>query len=347
MHILLVNNSLLPAKAYGSSERIIWWLGKALVEMGHEVTYLVRKKSTCPFAKVLWIDEDRPIAEQIPEDCDLVHLHFHTDEIMPKPCLITYHDNSETARTFHPNTVFLSKNHAHRHGAQQYVYNGIDFNDYGEPVLDNKRMYLHFLGKAAWKVKNVKGAIELAGRSGHRLHVIGGTRVNFRTGLRITLSSHVRFHGMLEGEGKNVLLNGSKGLLYPTLWCEPFGLALIESLWFGCPVFGTPYGALPEILSGVHTSNADRYDQKVQLEALYSDFGCLSNKKSEILEAIKDADSFDRQRCHDYVRAHFSSQRMAADYVPLYEKVIAGHHLHEAPPVCAEPQQGKLLTWQE
>lgn len=344
MHILIANHSKIPVKAYGGAERIVWWLGKALVKMGHEVTYLVQKNSTCPFANVLWIDEARPLAEQIPASCDLVHLHFPTDEHLPKPTIITCHTNSEKPTTFHPNTVFLSRNHAQRHGAKVFVYNGIDFEDYGDPMLDNRRMYLHFLGKADWRVKNVKGAIELAEKAGERLHVIGGTRVNFRQGLRITLSSHVRFHGMVGGDGKNVLLNGSKGLLYPTLWHEPFGLAIIESLWFGCPVFGTPYGALPELLGGPQRRHDEAMPGNGQIEALYSDWGCLSNKKSEILEAIKEADSFNRQSCHDLVRACFSAEIMAQRYVELYEKVLSGYALHEYAPASGDGQYGKLLT---
>ena len=344
MHILIANHSRIPVKAYGGAERIVWWLGKALVKMGHEVTYLVQKNSTCPFANVLWIDESCPIAEQIPAACDLVHLHFPTDEILPKPCLFTCHTNAENPTLFHPNTVFLSGDHAKRHGGKVFVYNGLDFDDYGEPMLDNRRMYLHFLGKADWRVKNVKGAIELAGRVGERLHVIGGTRVNFREGLRVTLSSHVRFHGMLGGDGKNVLLNGSKGLLYPTLWHEPFGLAIIESLWFGCPVFGTPYGSLPELLGGPERQNGDRTAGNGQIEALYSEWGCLSNKKSEIVEALKEADSFNRKSCHEYVRAYFSASQMAAKYVTLYEKVLSGYPLHSSRPECPESQQGKLLA---
>lgn len=347
MHVLIVNHSKIPVQAYGGAERVVWWLGKQLVAMGHEVTFLVKKNSTCPFAKVIWMDEKRPLSEQIPNECDLVHLHFHTEEILHKPTLITYHENSETAQTFHPNTVFLSKNHALRHGGLVYVYNGIDVDDYGDPMLDNRRMYLHFLGKADWRVKNVKGAIELAKRTGDRLHVIGGSRVNFRRGLRITLNSHVRFHGMVGGEGKNVLLAGSKGLLYPTLWHEPFGLALIESLWFGCPVFGTPYGALPEILGGAFRKDQDRYTGSGQVEALYSDWGCLSLKKSELTEAIKEAGAYQRKSCHDYVAAHFTARRMAEDYVQLYEKVLSGFQLHTIAPICIEAQQGKLLPWQE
>ena len=345
MHILIISDTLLPAKAYGSTERTVWWLGKALTTLGHQVTYIVRKKSVCPFAKVIWYDETQSLAAQIPPDCDLIHLHFPTEEALPKPVIFTWHGNCPASCTFHPNTVFVSKNHARGHGGTQFVYYGIDFEEYGTPLLDNKRAYLHFLGKADWRVRNVKGAIELAGRSGHRLHVIGGTRVNFRTGLRITLSNHVRFHGMVQGEGKNVLLNGSKGLLYPTLWCEPFGIALLESWWFGCPVFGTPYGALPELMHDV--DRPPHAEISGEIEALYADFGCLSNKKSEILEAIKDADSFDRQRCHDYVRAHFSAERMAKDYVSLYEKVLKGETLHPGPVQCTAPQQGKLLSWDE
>jgi glycosyltransferase involved in cell wall biosynthesis len=345
MHILLVNNTRLPVKAYGGAERITWWLGKALVKMGHDVTFLVKKNSRCDFANVKEIDETLPYSAQIPASCDIVHFHIpNTEDQIDKPCIYTYHTNSEKPQTFHPNTVFLSKDHAKRHGGTVFVYNGLDFDDYGDPILTNKRMYLHFLGKADWRVKNVKGAIEIAGKVGERLHVIGGTRVNFGKNVRITFSPHVRFHGMLGGDGKNVLLNGSKGLLYPTLWHEPFGLALIESLWFGCPVFGTPFGALTEIVGGVHRSELDRPRGNGVIDAIYSDFGCLSEKKAEIIEAVKDADSFKRQVCHDYVRSYFSADRMAKDYIALYEKILSGYGLHDIPPICLEPQQGKLLS---
>ena len=52
---------------------------------------------------------------------------------------------------------------------------------------------------------------------------------------------------MVGGQVKLDLLQGSRGLIFPVLWHEPFGLAVIESLYFGCPVYATPYGALPEL----------------------------------------------------------------------------------------------------
>ena len=72
--------------------------------------------------------------------------------------------------------------HATRHGATCYVYNGLDAEDYASPTLTRKKNYLHFLGKAAWRVKNVRGAIRIAQRSKTPLRVLGGTRLNLHMG---------------------------------------------------------------------------------------------------------------------------------------------------------------------
>lgn len=347
MKILLVNNTRIPVHLYGGTERVIWWLGKSLVRMGHEVTYLVKAGSSCPFAKVLTLHEKKPLAAQIPEDCDVVHLHFETNEELPKPHLTTLHGNISEPHTFHPNTVFISGDHARRHGGSVFVHNGLDFEDYGKPDLNNRRLYFHFLGNAAWRVKNVRGAIDLAGKAGERLHVIGGTRVNFRMGLRITLTPHVRFHGMLGGDGKNAILNASKGLIFPVLWNEPFGLAIVESLYFGCPIFGTPYGSLPELLGKKENTERKKGAWNGMVDAFYSDFGCLSVKKSELVDAIKNAESFDRQRCHEHAVEHFSADRMARDYARLYEQVLQGKPLHAEAPVLSEAPTDKFLTMKE
>lgn len=329
MNILLVHNAIIPVHTYGASERIIWWLGKELIKQGHNVRYLVKKGSTCPFAPVLEWNEAEPLNRQIPEDTDLVHLHCPVDEPVDKPHLFTVHDNcEEKGRPFDPNTVFACHNHAQRHGGKVYVYPGIDLEAYGQPMTDNRRLYFHFLGNASWKVKNVQGAIDLATRAGVRLHIIGGSRVNFRRGLRIYLSPTTRFHGMLGDDGKKAILQASKGLLFPVLWHEPFGLSIIESLYFGCPLFGTPYGSLPEVLGRKPGEHSNR-QWAGEIEAFHSDFGFLSLNKDELIEAIREADGYNRQQCRDYVAAHFTATRMTADYLALYERVLNGEKLHE------------------
>lgn len=345
MRILLVLNSKIPVQTYDDAERVIWWLGKALVQLGHTVTYLARKGSQCPFASVIPLDEKRPLQEHIPPDIDLVHFHSKPYGEINKPYLITCHENCFDRCVFDRNTVFVSAQHAHRHGGSVFVHHGIDFSEYGTPVLDARRMYFHFLGNAEWSGKNVRGAIDIASKIGARLHVIGGTRVNFRKGLRITLTPNVRFHGTLNPEGRNALLNSSKGLILPVIWHEPFGLALPESLYFGCPVFGTPYGALPELLGKHEPKKHKKESGKGVIEAFYSDFGCLAVKKSELLEAVKNADSYDPQKCHDYAVAHFSSERMAKDYLHLYEMVLNGRPIHTHEPMIQEVLEDKFLPF--
>ncbi len=345
MKILFIRNSRIPTKTYDDAERILVWLGRQLAQRGHEPVFLVKKDSECDFAPLLVLDERQPLAAQIPDDVDLVHFFcLPPDDGLSeigKPYLITKFDNSTAAETLDPNTVFLSANHAYRHGGEVYVYPGIDYQDYGQVILDLPRNYFHFLGDAAWRGKNVRGAIDLAAQAGTRVHVIGGSRVNFRKGLRITLSPSARFHGVLNRDGRNMMLNGSKGLVFPIIWPEPFGLAVPESLYFGCPVFGTPYGALPELLC--RKANTDGRKWSGQVDACFSEFGCLSVKRSELVDAIRHANAFEAYRCYEYAVDCFSAQRMADDYLKLYEKVLNGRSLHAAAPVVAEAPEAKLL----
>ncbi len=346
MKILLVLNSRIPTPNYDDAERLLWWLARQLHEMAHEPVLLVKGDSTCDFAPVLVLDEKKSLAAQVPEDVDVVHFFYRPAAEMSaelrKPYVITNFENSTTAESFDPNTVFLSANHAARHEAEVYVYPGLDFRDYGSVLLDFPRNYFHFLGDAAWRGRNVRGAIDLAARAGTRVHVIGGARVNFRKGLRITLSPSARFHGVLNRDGRNMMLNGSKGLLFPVLWHEPFGLPVIESLYFGCPVFGTPYGALPELLC--RKINTDGRKWTGQVDACFSEFGCLSVKRSELLEAIRHADGFSPERCTEYATDCFSAARMARDYLKLYERVLGGKALHTYTPTMAEAPKNKLLS---
>lgn len=309
MNILILYSGIIPALKYGGTERVVWDLGKSLAEMGHKVFYLVGKGSHCPFAEKMYVyDPAKELDEQIPPFIDVVHSHLFGDEIR-KPHIVTLHGNAIQAQPFDLNTVFISANHAKRFNGSVYVHNGLDWDSYAAPELAAKRAYFHFLGRAAWKVKNLAGAIRITREAGEKLYVLGGYRINLKMGIRITFDTHVRFKGMVDNEAKSHYLNHSKGLLFPVLWHEPFGLAIIESLYFGCPVFGTTYGSLPELV--------------------HSDVGYLSNSDDELAEALKSASSYNRNTCHEYARTQFSSLRMAKNYVALYEKVVGGETLHQ------------------
>jgi len=323
MHILIVNHSFLPAVKYGGTERVIWWLGKALVAQGHKVSYLVSKGSHCTFANVLLYNESVPFNTLVPADVDVVHLNHCVNEVPTKPYIFTVHGNANHQQELDINSVFVSADHAARYGSTVYVHNSIDPDDYGKPDFEHKANYIHFLGDAAWRVKNVVGAIKVASMANIPLKVLGGVRFNFNQGLRFTFNRNVRFKGMVGGHKKNELLKRSSAMLFPVRWSEPFGLAIIESLYFGCPVFGTPYGSLPELVP--------------------AQVGFLSNKSSELAAALQNRASYSSVYCHQYVMDNFTSRHMMAAYMQLYEKVLSGKTLNQKSPALLEVQAQKFL----
>ncbi|WP_299439870.1 glycosyltransferase [uncultured Aquimarina sp.] len=315
MKILIVDNSgIIPAVNYGGIERVIWGLGKELNKLGHEVVYLVRPGSQCNFAEVLTLNPDQDLNSQIPDDIDIAHFSHTPLYEVNKPVIITMHTNPPKEEVLNKNTVFISKNHAKRYGSSTYVYNGLDWDDYPDPVLDKERKYLHFLGKAAWKIKNVFGAAKIALESGNKLHILGGEKWNFRNfkrGFKYIFNPKIIFRGMVNNNVKMDIIQYSKGLVFPVKWHEPFGLAITESMYAGCAVFGTKNGSLPELIT--------------------SEVGFTSDSSEEISKAIKEFD-YNPKRCHEYAVKYFNSKVMTESYVKLYKKVLNGETLNPEVP---------------
>ena len=325
MNILIANMSPIPVYAYGGTERVIWDLAKELVKLGHQVTFLVPKGSHCDFAKVIEMNPALTIAQQIPDYIDVAHLQFQPKNCDIKiPYVVTEHGNAQINEYLDKNTIFVSRDHAKRHNSDAYVLNGLDWSNYGEVDWSKERGYYHFLGKAAWRLKNVKGAIHIARKAKQQLHVLGGDRFNFKRGVRLTFSPQIKFHGMVGGQEKLSLLNGSKGLIFPVRWHEPFGLAIIESMYFGCPVFSTPYGAIPEL---------------VPFEC-----GVLSNNADLLIDAIN-TQKFDPLYCQQHVVDNFNAEKMAQGYLEKYAQVIQGKILNQHLPYLMNECQN--LEWQQ
>lgn len=254
------------------------------------------------------IDRALPIDAQIPPDADIVHVH--SESLIPQsfPFCQTIHGNARQPRTFHPDTIFASASHARNHGALAFVHNGMDPAEYGLPDLAHAGAHFVFLAKAAWRVKNVRGAIRVARKAGVPLEVLGGHRLNFKMGFRLTLDPNARFRGMVGDKEKNGWIRQARGLIFPVLWEEPFGVAVIEALYFGLPVFATPYGALPEIINECA--------------------GFLSNSEAELAGAAARAETYDRRAIHAWWQQHFTHRHMAKKYLSYYEQILSGENLH-------------------
>jgi glycosyltransferase involved in cell wall biosynthesis len=316
MNILIIDiTSSLPAKYYGGTERIIFDLGKALSKEGHSVSYLIKNGHDIDFANIIIYNQNKTINEQIPKFIDIVHFHsFIGFEKINIPYIFTMHGNGKPDDKFDINTVFLTKDHAIRHNAECFVYNGLDWTNYPHINFNQNRTYYHFLGKASWKIKNLLGACKIIIKANKRLKVMGGNKWTFKNikkGAYYKLNTAIEYMGMVDNEKKIKIMNNSKGLIFPVLWNEPFGLAIIESLYAGAPVFGSNYGSIPELLN--------------------SKVGYVSNSINDIVNQINTR-TFSPKDCHEYAVEKFSSDIMAKNYIKCYQKVLNGETLNRTQP---------------
>jgi glycosyltransferase involved in cell wall biosynthesis len=302
MHIALYTHSLLPVRGYGGTQRVVVWLARGLAELGHQVTLIAPSGSRVPEATVIQLDPAetrRPgfdLTSRVPESVDLLHAHASLVTSPRRPHIFTLHGNLRPGRVATPNTIFVSADHARRHGGTAFVYNGVDPSEF--LFRAEKADYDVFLGRLH-SVKGYRWAIEGCKRAGKRLVIGGGWRLSLRRGLR--------YVGTVDGRRKAELLAGAACLWMPALWDEPFGLTLVEALMSGTPVLGTRRGALPEIVSREVGALGDTLDDLVRLRA--------------------SIEHCDPEACRSRAERCFSHTSMAQEYVRMYQHYLATNSL--------------------
>ena len=314
MDILHVIDAQYPLHGYGGTERVAYWLAKAQAELGHRVRFLCRAGSALPFAETLELPSGfSDLSPYIPEGVEMVQLYGTPRFRLDYPFLVNIGGNGKPGEDYAPNTVFVSRNHAERHGWTEFVWNGVDLGDY---PLRRKRGgdYALFLAKASWRVKNLAGAIAICQEAGLPLHVAGGRAACWRRG--------VRSFGEVDGQKKLELLAGARALLFPVIWDEPFGLAVVEALASGVPVVATPRGALPEILS--------------------AECGVVADSHEGLCQGLARAAGFEPEACRARVEAKFTHIHMAQGYEEYYKRILTKGTIREgfakAPP-NADPER--------
>ena len=294
MKIAQISKYRLPQKGYGGTQRVIDWLTKALIKLGHTVYLISLKGTNIPGAELIVTPKKvTDYTPYIPEDTDIVHFHDPATLIPDKPFILTMHGNNPSNTKFLPNTIFVSRNHASRHKLEQYVYNGIDPSEF--IFQEAKDDYFLFLSKVSRRIKGIKTAVELAKIHGFNLVVAGGRRLNFR--------SNIKYVGEVEGIKKAKLLAGAKALIFPISWNEPFGLVVPEALISGTPVITTNWGSMPELVP--------------------DDVGFRCDNIEEFGAAITDVHTISKQRCREWAMGKISSEVMAKSYIDKYMKIIS------------------------
>ena len=177
MNIAITSNIALPVEKYGGAERVIWLLSKELVELGHKVTIVTSSEINCSFADTLVLDLKSDIRKTL-DNFDIVHFNTAHNHQIPYPHIFRIGGNPGWGKNLSHQCVFVSKNQANRYGSNIFIHNGHS-NDVNYSSTCRRNSF-HFLGKAAWRRKNVKGAILCAEKAGSgKLHILGGNRLNF------------------------------------------------------------------------------------------------------------------------------------------------------------------------
>lgn len=309
MHIAVISNHRLPVKGYGGPQRVVVALVRGLVELGHRVTVIAAPGSKLPTAPVVEIHPRElqhlgpKSAAFVPRDADIAHVHYPVPSWpLPVPIVHTLHANGKPGQPLPPNTVFLSRDHAKRHGGVTFVHNGLVPGEF--TFRRRKEKWSLFLGRLH-SSKGYHWAIEAAKRTGRRLILAGGWRPSF--------SAEIKYVGEVDDGQKAALLARARCLWTPALWDEPFGLASIEGLFSGTPVLGTHRGALPEIIT--------------------PDVGALGDTLEELVEASEQIHTRDPECCRARAEQCFSHIAMAQAYVHIYECLLATGKLPTCPPV--------------
>jgi glycosyltransferase involved in cell wall biosynthesis len=309
MKIVFEHMGILPVKKYGGIERILFWHMKELASRGHEVILLGHPESDVEKygIKLLpGIEVPEDLERLVPDDADILHLTYNYVPNIKVPTLVNMQCNGQIGEEFPINSVFVSKKHANNHGSDVFIYNALDFDEYPYTPKDQDSFEKFlFLAKGSWSVKNLKNCIQVCKKAKKHLNIAGGRS--------LLPSRYIHSHGMVGGEEKLAIMNDSDAFLFPVRWHEPFGIAIIEAMAMGMPVFGSPYGSLPEIIA--------------------DGMGKICMNKGELLNAVhSEKNIYDRDGIRQYVENKFSISTLTDQYIELYEKIISGKDLNPVKP---------------
>ena len=69
-----------------------------------------------------------------------------------------------------------------------------------------------------------------------------------RLAAQLGIEDRVTFHGWVSGKEVNSLLEGSRALVFPSVWHEPAGLVSLDAMASGRPVIASRAGGMPEVV---------------------------------------------------------------------------------------------------
>ncbi|MGE0644924.1 MAG: glycosyltransferase family 4 protein [Nitrospira sp.] len=326
-----------PPKLYGGTERIVSYLTEELVAMGHDVTLFAsgdsettaRLEAICPQALRLnkgIFNRDAPLIMLQEKGLgsshgfDVIHSHldftgFPLARKNPVPVVTTLHGRLDLPELEPVYREFSEMPLVSISDAQRRplpwanwagtVYHGLPRSLYS--FQGESQGYLAFLGRIAPE-KRPDQAIEIAKRAGIPLRIAAkvdrADRTYFEAEVEPLLKHPlIEFVGEISDAEKDEFIGNAMALVCPYDWPEPFGLVLIEAFACGTPVIAYRRGSIPEIIDHGVT-------------------GFICDTVDEMVEAVGQIPLIDRKQCRSSFDERFTADRMARDYVALYERLL-------------------------
>jgi glycosyltransferase involved in cell wall biosynthesis len=323
-----------PPPSYGGTELVIDHLAVGLVKAGHDVLVFTIGDSDIP-VPTDYVREHPAVDEmgsstvelghlaaayEALSDCEVIH-----DHTLAGPLWALAHHRRGVVTTCHGPlqddlrriyraysrqrlpVVAISHDQAARAPdvtISRVIHHGVDPERF--PAGKGDGGYLLFLGRMTPE-KGAHEAVRIARETGHPLKLAAKMRAHeevayFRQCVEPLLGGDIEYVGEACSDAKIDLLAGARALLNPIRWPEPFGLVMIEALACGTPVLTNWVGAAPEIVEHGVT-------------------GFVCTDRDQLRRSVDRIDELRRPSCRAAVAEHFSSERMVADHIDLYEEV--------------------------
>lgn len=322
-----------PPRQYGPWERVASLITEGLVKEGIDVTLFATQDSVtkgklhavCPVG----YEEDKAVDRKVWEclhisevfehasEFDLIHNHFDFlplsySDLVTTPLLTTIHGFSSPKilpvyQKYNGKVKYVSISNADRDPSLEYVatvYHGIDVENF--TFQEAPSQTLLFFGRIH-PDKGAREAIEIARLSKRRLIMAG--LIQDEAYYRQSVEPHIdndqiTYVGNVGPDRRNELLGQAAALLHPIKFNEPFGLSVVEAMACGTPVIAFQRGSMAEIIVNEKT-------------------GFLVTSTEDAVRCVERLSEIKRRDCREHIEQHFSVARMVADYIKVYQQILA------------------------
>lgn len=312
---------------YGSIERLVLLLDKALTAGGHEVVTIAREGSQVTGGLVgvggaSGYEEQARVAVELAGGFDVIQVHRREFFASGGAALVKRDlPGTMVVATLHGAPGAVSR-HYERYGAlASFVFvsraqaagvpglagtvvrNAVDTASVPFSRVPASPAYLAFVGRVSGE-KGVAEAVGLARAAGLPLRIAGvvlpGDREYFASAVAPLLrAGQAEFLGPVRDGAKYVLLGGATALVLLPGYDDPCPITAIEALAAGTPVLALARGGLPELVDDGVT-------------------GLVADSVPELAGRLAELAGLSRLRCRETVVARFDGRRLARDYLAVY-----------------------------